>query len=299
MIKVAVVGYGNIGKYAVQAIESAPDLKLAGVVRREVKKDQLPPELKDVPVVSSIDKLDAVDVALLSVPTRVVPVQAEKLLAQGINTVDSFDLHGEELINYRAKIRTTAKANNAVAVLSAGWDPGTDSMVRALMEIMAPQGLTFTNFGPGMSMGHSVAVKALPGVKDALSMTIPKGAGLHRRLVYLELESGTKLEQIQALIQADPYFSKDETFIYQVDSIKNVQDVGHGVLLERTGTSGKTGNQQFKWEMRINNPALTSQVMVAAARASMKQSPGAYTLLEIPLIDYFSENNDDLIKRLV
>jgi diaminopimelate dehydrogenase len=213
--------------------------------------------------------------------------------------VDSYDLHGDDLVNYRAALSKSAQDHNAVAVLSSGWDPGTDSILRALMEIMAPQGLTFTNFGPGMSMGHSVAAKAVPGVKDALSMTIPKGSGVHRRMVYVELSPGTKLEEVRGLIHNDPYFNKDETFVYQVDSIDALKDVGHGVLMERTGTSGKTANQQFKWEMRINNPALTAQVMVAAARASTKQSPGAYTLLEIPLIDYFSGNVDELIRRLV
>lgn len=299
MIRIAVVGYGNIGKYAVQAVEAAPDLELAGVVRRQVKEDELPPELQNVKVVEDITKLDQVDAALLCVPTRSVPAKAQEIVELGINTVDSFDLHGESLVQYRREIGVKAKERGAVSVISAGWDPGTDSVVRALVEVMAPRGITFTNFGPGMSMGHSVAAKAVPGVKDALSMTIPAGSGRHRRQVYVELEQGAEFEQIREQIMLDPYFNKDETFVYQVNSIKDLQDVGHGVLLERVGTSGKTGNQQFKWEMRINNPALTAQVMTAAARASTKQEPGAYTLLEIPLLDYFTGDPEELIKRLV
>ena len=299
MIKVAVVGYGNIGMFAVQAVQAASDLELVGVVRRPQSCKNAPPELAGISVVSQIIELGPVDVALLCVPTRSVPAQAMKLVALGINTVDSYDIHGHKLLEYHQSLGEEARKHGAVSVLAAGWDPGSDSMIRALMEIMAPRGLTFTNFGPGMSMGHSVAVKALPGVIDALSMTIPAGSGVHRRLVYVELVPGTDFADIQRLIKEDPYFKHDETHVYQVESILGLKDVGHGVLLERSGTSGQTANQSFKWEMRINNPALTAQVMVAAARASVKQEPGSYTLLEIPLVDYFSEDSGELIRRLV
>lgn len=298
MIRVAVVGYGNIGMYAVQAILAAPDLALAGVVRRKVDS-LIPPELTGIPVVSQISQLEPVDVALLCVPTRSVQAQALDMVALGINTVDSYDLHGDQLVAYRKDIGEVARQHGVVSILAAGWDPGSDSVIRALMEMMAPQGLTFTNFGPGMSMGHSVAAKALTGVKDALSMTMPVGSGVHRRLVYVELEPGTDLADVQHLIKEDPYFKNDETRVYQVESIKNLQDVGHGVTIERRGTSGRTANQSLSWEMRINNPALTAQMMVAAARASVKQKPGSYTLLEIPLLDYFSGDSDELIRRLV
>ncbi len=299
MIKAAVVGYGNVGKFAVQAVKAAADLELAGVVRRTAPKEGELPELQGIKVVENISELGQVDVALLCVPTRSMPEKAREILRLGINTVDSFDLHGEELVRHRRETGAAAQASGAVAVISAGWDPGTDSVVRALLELMAPRGITFTNFGPGMSMGHSTAAKAVPGVREALSMTIPAGSGRHRRLVYVELEPGADPDAVEQNILADPYFNKDETYVYQVNSIKDLQDMGHGVLMERVGTSGETANQQFKWEMRINNPALTAQVMVAAARASLKQEPGAYTLLEIPLIDYFSDDPDELIKRLV
>jgi diaminopimelate dehydrogenase len=296
-IKVAVVGYGNVGRAAVEAIKAASDLELAGVVRSAQK--EVPSELVGVPVVQSLTELDSVDVAVLSLPTRMVGEYAVECLKQGINTVDSFDIHGEELLNHRDKLAEAARSSGAVAVISAGWDPGTDSMVRALMELMAPKGLTFTNFGPGMSLGHSVAAKAIPGVRDALSMTIPTGSGVHRRMVYVELAEGAEQDEIAAQIKADPYFSRDETHVYPVGSVEALKDVGHGVIIERKGTSGQAANQLLKWEMRINNPALTAQVMVSAARASVKQQPGAYTLLEIPLLDYFPGHPSELIKRLV
>lgn len=299
-LRVAIQGYGNIGRYALQAVQVAPDLELAGVVRRTTSLHaDLPVELRSVAVVDQIGQLGNVDVALLCIPSRSVPKLAEEILAQGINTVDSFDIHGEPLLEHRSNLKKIAQQGESVAVVAAGWDPGTDSMVRALMELMTPQGLTFTNFGPGMSMGHTTVVKALPGVEDALSMTIPKGSGLHRRLVYVQLAAGTDFTEVEQSIKTDPYFVQDETHVYQVESVQSLQDVGHGVLLERKGVSGQTANQNFRWEMRINNPALTAQIMVAAARASVKQQPGAYTLLEIPLVDYFFGDSDELIRRLV
>ncbi|NLJ75593.1 MAG: diaminopimelate dehydrogenase [Firmicutes bacterium] len=298
MIRVAVVGYGNIGRYALEAVQAAPDLELAGLVRRQTSLGSPLPELTNVRTVQDVTELGKVDVALLCVPSRVAPQLAEEYLWKGIHTVDSYDIHGE-LADYRQTLDPLAKQNSAVAVISAGWDPGTDSMVRALMEFMAPCGITYTNFGPGMSMGHSVAAKGIKGIKDALSITIPIGTGLHRRMVYVELEDGVPLEQAAEAVKKDPYFAQDETYVIPVDDVQALMDVGHGVCMERKGVSGQTHNQHFQWEMRINNPALTSQVMVAAARASMKQRPGAYTMLQIPLLDFLPGDPDELIRRLV
>ena len=192
-----------------------------------------------------------------------------------------------------------ARENGTVAVISAGWDPGSDSVVRALLQAAAPKGLTYTNFGPGMSMGHTVCVKSKPGVKNALSMTIPLGTGIHRRMVYVELEDGAKLEEVAAAVKADPYFASDETHVMAVESVDAVKDMGHGVNMTRKGVSGKTQNQLFEFDMKINNPALTAQILVDVARASMKQAPGAYTMIEIPVIDLLPGDRDELIRALV
>lgn len=297
-IRVAIVGYGNIGKYALDAVKAAPDMELAGVVRRSSSLGDKPAELADIPVVGSIKELEGVKVALLCTPTRSVPQYAKEILALGINTVDSYDIHGE-LADLRIELDRIAKENNAVAVISAGWDPGTDSMVRCMFEFMAPKGITYTNFGPGMSMGHSVAVKAIEGVKNALSMTIPLGTSVHRRMVYVELEEGADFAAVEKAVKTDPYFVKDETHVIQVEDVDALIDMGHGVLMERKGVSGGTHNQLLSFSMRINNPALTAQIMVASARASVKQKPGAYTMIQIPIIDYMYGDVDEIIRKLV
>lgn len=296
-IKVAIVGYGNIGKYALDAIETAPDMECVGVVRRNGAENR-PAELKDIPVVKSIKELDKVDVAILATPTRKVEEYAKECLALGINTVDSFDIH-TQIVGLRRSLDAVAKQYGAVSIISAGWDPGSDSIVRTLMESLAPKGVSYTNFGPGRSMGHSVAVKAIDGVKDALSVTIPVGTGIHRRMVYVELEDGADFQSVAAAIKADPYFVNDETHVKQVKSVDELNDVGHGVNLVRKGVSGKTHNQMFEFNMKINNPALTSQVLVNVARAAMRQRPGAYTMIEIPVIDMLCGDREELIAHLV
>ena len=186
-----------------------------------------------------------------------------------------------------------------VAITAAGWDPGSDSIVRALMQAAAPKGITYTNFGPGMSMGHTVAVKAVEGVNAALSMTIPLGTGIHRRMVYIELKDGYKFDDVAKAIKSDPYFANDETHVMQVECVNDLLDMGHGVHMIRKGVSGKTQNQILEFNMKINNPALTAQILVGVARASFRQQPGCYTMIEIPVIDMLYGEREDLIKHLV
>ena len=132
-----------------------------------------------------------------------------------------------------------------------------------------------------------------------LFRSVPAGQGVHRRLVYVELEPGANFDEVRSRILDDPYFRYDETRVAQVPRVKDLIDVGHGVRIERKGVSGRTHNQMFSYEMRINNPALTAQVMVAAARAAVRQQPGAYTMLEVPPIDFLPGDRDELLRRLV
>lgn len=295
-IKAAVVGYGNIGKYVVEALEAAPDFEIAGIVRRDTT--HIPEEIKKYKVVSQLCELEKVQVAILCTPTRSVEKYATEALSLGINTVDSFDIHTQTVDLHRS-LNRVAREHNAVSIMSAGWDPGSDSVVRALLEACAPKGLTYTNFGPGMSMGHTVAVKAIEGVKAALSMTIPTGTGIHRRMVYIELQDGYSFADVAQKIKTDPYFVHDETHVLQVENVDSLLDMGHGVNLTRKGVSGRTQNQLFEFNMRINNPALTAQIMVSSARASMRQQPGCYTLIEIPMVDMLYGEREELIRHLV
>ena len=284
-MKIAILGYGNIGRAAEEAIKAAPDMQLAGIYHHN----------------DCLDCIDA-DAVLVCTPTREVQKFATVLAARGICTVDSFDIHGQ-IWSLRESLDAVCQANHTVSILSAGWDPGTDSMVRALLMAMSPKGLTYTNFGPGRSMGHTVAAKAIKGVRNALSMTIPLGTGIHRRMVYIELEDGADFKTVEAAILADDYFAHDETHVIPVDSVDALNNVAHGVNLVRSGVSGETHNQRFEFNMTINNPALTGQVMVSCARAAVRVRDrgecGAKTMIELRPIDLLLGSTEQNIKALV
>jgi diaminopimelate dehydrogenase len=196
-----------------------------------------------------------------------------------------------------------AQAHKAVSVISAGWDPGSDSVVRALLMALAPEGVTYTNFGPGRSMGHTVAAKAIAGVKDAVSMTIPVGGGVHRREVYVVLEEGAEKDRVEAMLKADAYFASDDTQMIVVDTLQDIDTLKHGVNIVREGVSSNVPNQHLDFNMTICNPALTAQVMVSAARAAVcmqqRQQYGAYTMIELPPIALLPGNEEQLIRQLV
>ena len=283
--KVAIIGYGNIGRAVEQALQVADDMELVGIYHHN-------------------DDMNAVqaDVAVLCTPTREVPAFAEKLLARGICTVDSFDIH-TQIVELRRRLMPQTKEHKAVSIIAAGWDPGSDSMVRALLQAIAPKGLTYTNFGPGRSMGHTVAAKAIAGVKDALSMTIPLGSGVHRRMVYVVLEDGADFATVEKNLLADDYFAHDETHVVQVNSIDELNNVAHGVNLVCSGVSGTTHNQRFEFNMEINNPALTGQVLVACARAAHRltaeQRYGTYTMIDIAPVYMLSGDDEMWVGKLV
>jgi diaminopimelate dehydrogenase len=304
-IKAAIIGFGNVGCSALDALLQEPDMELAGIVDL-VDIDKIRASLKsqkcsrdnEIKIVNDISQLEGVDVAIVCAPSRSVQSTVSALLEKGINTVDSFDIHSE-IPHLKNDLDLIAKKNNKVSIISAGWDPGIDSVIRGWFLAMAPRGITHTNYGPGMSMGHTCAVKAIKGVKNALSITVPAGMGIHRRMVYVELGTDVKFEDIEIAIKSDPYFVKDRTYVFEVEDVQNLIDVGHGVLMERKGVSGTTHNQIMKFEMRINNPALTAQVMVSAARAAGRQKPGCYTMIELPVIDFLHGTLEDFVKKLV
>jgi diaminopimelate dehydrogenase len=298
MTRIAIIGYGNTGKAAYEAVAAAEDMTVGGIVLRDARTAAGKGIPAGVEVTDDIDGLKDIDAAILCTPTRDMPDIAAELLAKGICTVDSYDAHAT-ICDVRQRLGPIAEKHDATAIIAAGWDPGSDSVIRGLLEAMAPRGFTHTNFGPGMSMGHTVAAKAIPGVKDALSVTVPLGTGLHRRMVYVVPSDGADTADIIKRLTADPYFTNDETRVAFVESVTPLTDKGHAVSITRKAASGLTDNQQFEFKMSIHNPVLTGQVMASAARAAVKQKPGCYTMIEIPIIDLLPGDREKIIRRLV
>ncbi|MDL2209805.1 diaminopimelate dehydrogenase [Desulfovibrio sp. OttesenSCG-928-O18] len=304
-IKVAVHGLGNIGRHVVDCLSVATDMECIGVVRRAASLGKNLPDLKGVPDFASVENLAArqgkPDVVILCGPSRSVPEDAESYLSKGYRTVDSFDIH-DEISALIPKLDAVARKHNTASISAAGWDPGSDSMLRALFEAMTPVGVTFTNFGRGRSMGHSVAARAIKNVADATAITIPIGGGRHSRLVYILPEKGASFEAIKKDLAADPYFSHDPLDIREVKSPEEmalVADNSHGVLMERVGASGTISNQRLAFDMRIDNPALTAQVLVSSARAITRMGVGAHTLIDVPVVAMLPGTREANIARLV
>ncbi|MBN2396081.1 MAG: diaminopimelate dehydrogenase [Candidatus Atribacteria bacterium] len=298
--RVIIVGFGHVGRGVLDALYESPDMEIAGIVELPHNIKKIKEEVRNIPLIENdIKKLGKIDVAILAISSRKVPEIAPIYLQQGINTVDAYDIHGESLIKLREDLGDMAKKYKAVSIVAAGWDPGSDSMIRAILEINAPKGITYVNYGPGMSLGHTVAVKSIEGIDDAISLTIPKGVGMHRRLVYVKMKNGYDLENISNKIKNDSYFIHDEVHVVKVDNIGGLLDMGHAVKIERKGVSGKTHNQRMEYTVSVNNPAVTGQVMVSAARASLKQKPGCYSVLEIPPIDFFYGEKQEILSRLI
>ena len=305
MISVAVHGLGNIGKHVVEALETAPDMQCLGVVRRASSLGGQSGDLRGLRDFADLESLMEAkgrpDVTVICGPSRNVPEDAARYLAAGMHTVDSFDIHNE-VPGLVRKLDEAAKKAGRAAVTAAGWDPGTDSVMRALFEAMAPCGTTFTNFGRGRSMGHSVAARSIEGVADATSITIPIGGGRHSRLVYVLPMEGASRESIASKLAADAYFSHDPLdvrFVADRAELAAVADNSHGVLMERIGSSGMTSNQRLSFDMRIDNPALTAQVLVSCARAATRLAPGSYTLIDIPPVAMLPGDRMHHVARLV
>lgn len=286
-ISVAIIGWGNVGRGCKRAIAENSDLYLAGVVRRPASLVKHDPSLENTHVVDDITKLDKVDVALLCIPSREVPERIKEYQNLGICTVDSFDEH-DRIPGLKKELDIIAKSKKVVSIFATGWDPGTDSGIRAIMKIASITGHTTTTFGGkkgGRSMGHTAAVKAIEGVKDAVALTLANGRGKQKRQVYVELLPGFDADVIEQAIKSDAYFKNDPTEVKFVKNINKYNTLHHEGEVERTGMQV---NQIYTAEG--NNPEWTANIMVSCIRACISSRDrgeyGTYTFIERPLIDY-------------
>lgn len=279
MKKIAVIGVGNVGLAAAKAVELSPDMELCGFVRRKAKKVN---GFADIPVSESVfDLPEKPEGAIICLPSKLVEKTEKRLLEKGIYTVDAFDIH-EELLEMRFRLSSAAQKGGVSAIIGAGWDPGLDSVIRTLIFAAAPKGITNTNFGPGMSMGHSAAVKAISGVEDAVSYTFPLNNGRYARKIYAVLSKKADKKAVEHAILTDIYFEHDECSVEFTESVSDYFSTGHKVKIERLGSSAGVGGQRFKFFMENENPSLTGELLAAAMRSAFCQKPGAYFMPEVP-----------------
>ncbi len=293
MIRIGIVGYGNIGRGVELAIERNEDMKLVAVVtRRNPETVKILTEgVKKVHMDDILSLKDEVDVMILCGGSATdLPVMGPKIVKY-FNTIDSFDTHAK-IPEYFANMDKAATEGNHIGIISVGWDPGMFSLNRLYAESILVQGSTYTFWGKGVSQGHSDAIRRLPGVKNAIQYTVPIEAAVeevrsgsepqlttrekHLRECYVVAEEGADLAAIEEAIKTMPnYFSDYDTtvtFITEEELKANHSRMPHGGFVIRTGETGRDGNKHvIEYSLKLDsNPEFTSSVLVAYARAAYK-----------------------------
>jgi diaminopimelate dehydrogenase len=286
--RLAVIGFGKVGRACCETILAADDLALAGVVRRPASLGQpLPSTLGDARSVAHVSELEAPDGALVCVPVEHVAEAARIALQHRIPIVECALLHGQQFEANKEAIGRDARRHKVPAIVGAGWDPGGASILRGLFTLLAPRGHTRITHRPGVSLRH--LVPRVPGLVNALYTEVRTAGGAMQRYVYVELEPGADADRVEAAIRSDPLFLAEETLVFPVESVATLEEEGHGVVIERRGSAGRAGHQHLLVEARFDLASVTGEIMVAAARALPRLKPGSRSLFEVPLDFLWSE----------
>lgn len=292
-MRIAVCGFGKLGKECALNLLDDDAVQLAGIVRRpDSLAQRLPAPFAEVPAVSDTSELKAVDAALVCVPADFVLETARNLLQHRIPIAECAIRHGAEAGEHRAEIDRFASRHGVAAVVGAGLDPGALSLFRALFGLLVPKGHTETRWSIAKSLHHTSVVRGAPGVRDALATELKDAQGELQRYLYLELDPGTDLEPVARVIRSDPLFLGESLQIFAVPSVALLEEEGHGVLLRRLSSASAREHCSFLIEGRFFEPALSAQVMVAASRALPKLGRGAHTLFDLPLGTLLGERGD-------
>ncbi len=324
MIRIGIVGYGNLGRGVECAVKSAPDMELVAVFTRrnpESVKIQTPgvPVKKVEEAAAWKDKIDVM--ILCGGSATDLPKQTPEFAAL-FNVIDSFDTHAK-IPEHFAAVDAAARAAGKTAMISVGWDPGLFSLNRVYADSILPNGETYTFWGKGVSQGHSDAVRRIAGVKNAKQYTIPVEKALdsvrngenpklstrekHTREVFAVLEPGADAVKIEAEIKSMPnYFSDYDTtvhFISEEEFAREHSGMGHGGFVIRSGKTGFDGEFSNIIEYNIkldSNPAFTTSVLVAYARALFRMHGegvrGCTTVLDVPPA-YLSTKSAEALRK--
>ena len=291
-LRLAVVGLGRIGQACAELIALSQDLVVGAFVRRSQSgAEGLPDHLRHIPLATHIGQVRDADGALICVPSHAVLEAASQILHHGIPVVDCAILHGESFRAHKDAIHKQALHHKAPAVVCAGWDPGALSVFRSWLALLTPGGGTETTHRPGVTLRHTVMAKSVRGVKDALCTEVRTVDGRLQRYVYVELEKGAHADTVAEAIRIDPLFLGVETQVFPVESLAALEQEGRGVVLDRRGSTQRLGRQHFVLEGRIDEAAVTAEIMLAAVRALPDLEPGAYSLFDVPLTALWGERS--------
>ena len=327
MIKIGIVGYGNLAKGAESAIRQNDDMTLSAVFTR---RDPNAVEIKTagVPVLSMAELSQwkgKLDVLLLCGGSATDLPEMTPALARDFNVVDSFDTHAKIPSHFDA-VDAAAAQSGHVAVISTGWDPGLFSLNRLYAEAVLPQGKTYTFWGSGVSQGHSDAVRRIPGVLDCRQYTIPVQEAMdavrrgenpdlttrqkHTRHCYVVAEEGADKEAITKAICTMPNYFADYdttvTYITAEEMAASHASLPHGGHVIRSGITGLAGESKQVLEYSLtldSNPQFTAGVMLACARAAYRMQrrglAGCMTIFDIAPADLSPMSREQLREQLL
>lgn len=320
MIKVAIVGYGNLGRGVERALKQNTDMELVGVFTRRkpetVQTDGAPVYLMD----DLEAQKEKIDVCILCGGSATdLPVQTPAI-TKNFNTIDSFDTHAK-IPEHFANVDQVAKDNQTVSIISTGWDPGLFSLNRLYAESILPEGKTYTFWGKGVSQGHSDALRRIEGVANAIQYTIPKSEVIeklkagekmnlttrdkHLRECFVVLEENADADAIKEEIVTMPnYFDEYDTIVHFISADELKRDhatMPHGGTVLRTGTTHENTKQLIEYNLQLeSNPEFTASVLVAYARACARLAAekkfGAFTVLDIAP-KYLSPVDDATLRK--
>lgn len=326
MIRIGIVGYGNLGRGAESAIMQNPDTTLYGVFSRR------DPETVKTLTNANVYKLDDIldhkgniDVLIICGGSATdLPVQTPEL-AEHFNVVDSFDTHAK-IPEHFANVDAQAKKGGNIAMISVGWDPGMFSLNRLYAEAVLPDGKDYTFWGKGVSQGHSDAIRRIEGVIDARQYTIPVDSAVdavrngenpelttrqkHTRLCFVVAEDGADKARIEKEIVTMPnYFADYDTtvnFISAEEMKRDHSGIPHGGMVIRSGKTGlnKENTHIIEYSLKLDsNPEFTSSVIVAYARAAVRLQKegetGCKTVFDIPPAYLSPKSAEELRKNLL
>ena len=325
-MKLAIYGYGNLGKGVECAIKTATDMELFGIFTRRA-----PESVKtvfDTPVYSADDILNYkndIDVVIICGGSATDLPAMTPALAENFCVVDSFDTHAK-IPEHFEKVDEAAKKGGNLALISGGWDPGMFSLARLYSSAILPDGKDYTFWGRGVSQGHSDAIRRIEGVKDARQYTVPIDEALarvrsgenpelatrekHLRECYVVAEEGADLERIENEIKTMPNYFADYdttvTFITEDELMKNHSGIPHGGFVIRSGFTGASGENRhiIEYSLKLDsNPEFTASVLVAFARAVFKMNSkgenGAITVFDVAPRDLSPLSNEEIRKHLL
>ena len=317
MIKVGIVGYGNLGRGVLLALENAADMELVGIFTRRDPKALIPARKCAVYSVNDLEKFKGkIDVLILCGGSATDLPETTAGFLKDFNTVDTFDTHAK-IPEYLAKLDRIGKENGTLGLISVGWDPGIFSLARIYFGSVLPNGNDYTFWGKGVSQGHSDALRRIDGVKKAIQYTIPKEEALesvrrgdnptltardkHLRECFVVLDDGADKEKIEREIKEMPNYFKDYDtvvhFIGEDEFDKNHNKLSHGGFVLRTGNTTEENAHKLELSLKLDsNAEFTGSVEVAFARAVYRLykdgKRGAVTVFDVPP-KYLSEKPYD------